>query len=210
MDSRPRPDRTPDRRARAGTSGGLGRRPMGKARLLASLLVTSILMSSPALIPARAAATGPLVSTVASTVPANGDVNPYGVAVVPRSMGRLVQGAVLVSNFNDKKNQAGTGTTIVQILPSGAPRLFAQIDPAHLPGPCPGGIGLTTALTVLRRGYVIVGSLPTADGRPATMRAGCLLVLDNAGRVASDTRTITYPGNCYLSGEFHFDFVRAN
>ena len=29
------------------------------------------------------------VATVASTVPANGDVNPYGVAIVPRSDGRL-------------------------------------------------------------------------------------------------------------------------
>src|ERR1700756_4332423 len=43
--------------------------------------------------------TGPLntISTLASTVPANGDVNPYGVAVVPRSTGNLRQGSVLVS-----------------------------------------------------------------------------------------------------------------
>ena len=34
---------------------------------------------------------GPLhhVSTITSTVPGNGDVNPYGVAVVPASAGRL-------------------------------------------------------------------------------------------------------------------------
>ena len=60
---------------------------------------------------------GPLQHTkvIASTVPANGDVNPYGVAVVPRSTGDLHQGDVLVSNFNDKANVQGTGTTIVQV-----------------------------------------------------------------------------------------------
>src|SRR5215472_4252648 len=50
--------------------------------------------------------------TVASTVPANGDVNPYGVAVAPVSKGDLVKGDVLVSNFNDSANAQGTGTTI--------------------------------------------------------------------------------------------------
>src|ERR1700722_5733439 len=44
------------------------------------------------------------ISTIASTVPGNGDVNPYGVAVVGRSLGRLHRGSVLVSNFNNKKN----------------------------------------------------------------------------------------------------------
>jgi hypothetical protein len=122
---------------------------------------------------------------VASTVPANGDQNPYGVAVVPQSSGRLVQGDVLVSNFNNKKNQPGMGTTILQIAPNGTSTLFAQIDPMHLPGVCPGGVGLDTALAVLRRGYVVVGSLPTTDGTPATAQAGCLLVLDDMGQVVS-------------------------
>ena len=56
---------------------------------------------------------------IASTVPANGDVNPYGVAVIPRSTGDLHRGDVLVSNFNDKANVQGTGTTIVQVSPHG-------------------------------------------------------------------------------------------
>src|SRR5712675_2341686 len=57
---------------------------------------------------------GPLhhVTTLASTVPANGDVNPYGVAVVPRGTGHLGRGNILVSNFNNKANVQGTGTTI--------------------------------------------------------------------------------------------------
>ena len=57
---------------------------------------------------------------VGSTVPANGDVNPYGIAVVPASAGRLVKGSFLVSNFNDKANVQGTGTTLVEVSPSGA------------------------------------------------------------------------------------------
>jgi hypothetical protein len=105
----------------------------------------------------------------ASTVPKNGDVNPYGVAVVPHSAGELRDGNVLVSNFNNAQNLQGTGTTIVQVSPGdGSVKLFAQINANQLPGPCPGGVGLTTALVVLRAGWVIVGSLPTTDGTSAT------------------------------------------
>jgi hypothetical protein len=127
---------------------------------------------------------GPLgkINKVTSTVPANGDVNPYGVAVVPSTTGSLVRGHVLVSNFNAKSNLQGTGTTIMDIAPSGTVKVFAKIGP-RLPGPCPGGIGLTTALVVLRTGWVIVGSLPTSDGTAATAQAGCLLVLNSLGRV---------------------------
>ncbi|WP_250850525.1 hypothetical protein [Streptomyces malaysiensis] len=128
---------------------------------------------------------GPLhtVSTIASTVPANGDLNPYGTALVKKSVGDLRRGNVLVSNFNNAANQQGTGTTLVQISPRGTTTLFAQIDPQNLPGPCPGGVGLTTALSILPGGWVVVGSLPTADGTSATAQAGCLLVLDSHGKV---------------------------
>jgi hypothetical protein len=121
------------------------------------------------------------VSTVASTVPANGDVNPYGVARVPQTQGRLRRGHILVSNFNNQANLQGTGTTIVDVAPNGAVGLFAKIDASKLPGPCPGGVGLTTALVVLRAGWVIVGSLPTSDGTSATAQAGCLIVLNSDG-----------------------------
>jgi hypothetical protein len=112
------------------------------------------------------------VGTVASTVPGNGDINPYGVAVVQRSTGHLHRGWVLVSNFNAASNLQGTGTTIMQISPTGKASLFAKVDPAHLPGSCPGGVGLTTALSELSSGWVIVGSLPTSDGKAATAKAG--------------------------------------
>jgi DNA-binding beta-propeller fold protein YncE len=119
--------------------------------------------------------------TLGSTVPANGDVNPYGVARVPRSTGKLVEGQFLISNFNNAANQQGTGTTIVQVSENGAAHLFASIDASSVS--CPGGIGLTTALVALRSGFVIVGSLPTSDGTSATAEAGCLLVLDSMGNV---------------------------
>ncbi len=124
---------------------------------------------------------GPLhrTSVLASTVPGNGDVNPYGVAVVPRTTGDLHRGNVLVSNFNDKANVQGTGTTIVQVTPGGGVSQFAKIN-RHLRG-CPGGVGLTTALTALRSGWVIVGSLPTRNG--SISGAGCLIVLDQWGHV---------------------------
>jgi hypothetical protein len=123
------------------------------------------------------------ISPVGSTVPANGDVNPYGIVIVPRSQGSLVGGDILISNFNNEENLQGTGTTIVQVTPTGSLSLFAQIDPAKLPGACPGGVGLTTALAILPHGYVVVGSLPTTNGEAATAQAGCLIVLDKNGNV---------------------------
>jgi hypothetical protein len=121
------------------------------------------------------------IDTISSTVPANGDVNPYGLVRVPRTIGNLREGHYLISNFNASSNLQGTGTTIVDVSPSGALSVFAQLSADSLPGPCPGGVGLTTALAVLQTGWVIVGSLPTADGTSATARAGCLIVLDNMG-----------------------------
>jgi hypothetical protein len=124
------------------------------------------------------------ITTVASTVPSNGDVNPYGVVTVPVSVGALVKDSVLVSNFNNASNLQGTGSTIVEVNANGTMTEFANLSGAPLPGPCPGGVGLTTALVVLRSGWVIVGSLPTSDGTAATAQAGCLIVLDSNGHAA--------------------------
>ncbi len=125
------------------------------------------------------------IKTLTSTIPGNGDVNPYGVAVVPVKQGALDAGNILVSNFNDVSNLQGKGTTIVQISPSGSLTPFATITARSLQGhgSCPGGVGLTTALVALQSGFVIVGSLPTSDGTAATAQAGCLIVLDSNGNV---------------------------
>ncbi len=125
------------------------------------------------------------VSTVGSTVPANGDVNPYGIVRLTASAGKLQAGDLLVSNFNGKSNDQGTGTTIVEISPSGKQSLFSTVNASTLPGKCPGGVGLTTALSVLPGGYVVVGSLPTTNGKSATAQLGCLIVLDSKGKPVS-------------------------
>lgn len=110
-----------------------------------------------------------------STVPPNGDVNPYGVAFVPQGFeggGMLHPGDILVSNFNDSTNTQGTGSTIVRITPDGQQSVFFQ---------GPDGLGLSTALGVLKGGFVIVGNVPqAADG---TIGAGSLMILDSSGHV---------------------------
>ncbi|HTJ69781.1 MAG TPA: hypothetical protein VL551_19750 [Actinospica sp.] len=119
---------------------------------------------------------------LASTIPSNGDLNPYGVAVVPEGMGKLVRGDVLVSNFNNKANMGGTGTSIIEVNPNTGGRIvFASLTRSSLPAACPGGLGLTTALVVLRDGWVVVGSTPTTDGTAATLHSGCLIVLNSRG-----------------------------
>lgn len=131
-----------------------------------------------------------------STVPPNGDVNPYGVAFIPDGFnagaGPLKRGDVLVSNFNNSAGLQGTGTTIVDITPAtGTQSVFFQGTPP---------LGLTTALGVLRKGFVIVGNGPTEDGSFATASAGSLLVIDNEGhlRQTITDATIQYPWDMAL------------
>jgi hypothetical protein len=110
---------------------------------LVLLLLPAVLLAQPPFISGFTT-----FSPVSSTVPGNGDINPYGVAVIPATIGMLKQGNILVSNFNNSSNLQGTGTTIVQISPKGKLSLFAQLNSKKLPGACPGGVGLTTALGV--------------------------------------------------------------
>jgi hypothetical protein len=111
-----------------------------------------------------------------STIPANGDVNPYGVAFVPDNFqtgsGPLKHGDILVSNYNNSSNQQGTGTTIVRISKSGPATTFFQ-------GKAP--LGLSTALGTLQYGFIVVGNAPTEKGTAATAGPGSLLVINNQG-----------------------------
>ncbi|CAB3757153.1 hypothetical protein [Paraburkholderia humisilvae] len=132
----------------------------------------------------------PPATVTSSTVPVNGDVNPYGVAFVPQGFpahGTIGASDLLVSNFNNVKNLQGTGTTIVKIVPNGNPTVFFQ---------GPAGLGLTTALGVLRAGFVLVGNVPTTDGTFATIQPGSLLVLNRAGNVVTQWT----PANAGLDG----------
>jgi hypothetical protein len=167
--------------------------------------------SAPAATTATAAAAtafiAPLkaVSTVASTVPANGDVNPYGIVLVPTSTGKLHQGDLLISNFNDKANNQGTGSTLVEVTPAGQRSLFSTLNASALPGSCPGGVGLTTALSVLPGGYVVVGSLPTTNGKSATAKLGCLIVLNSDGKPVSTISGPQLAGPWDMTSTTHAD-----
>jgi hypothetical protein len=114
-----------------------------------------------------------------STVPANGDVNPYGVAFVPQGFpagGTINPGDVLVSNFNASSNAQGSGTTIVDVPPT-------QPVFQYFGGTAP--LGLTTALNVLRKGFVLVGNFPSPDGTCGSASAGSILVIDKNGNLVS-------------------------
>ncbi len=122
--------------------------------------------------------------TLASTIPHNGDLNPYAIVVAPVSAGKIQKGDVLVDNFNALSNLQGTGTTIVDYNPTTKKMtLFAEI-PQHLPE-CPGGIGLSTAMAMLKTGWVIVGSAPSTDGTTRSLGSGCLVVLDSSGKLVA-------------------------
>jgi hypothetical protein len=111
-----------------------------------------------------------------STIPSNGDVNPYGVAFVPAGFptgGLLDAGDILVSNYNNNQNLQGTGTTIVDFR-AGQQTLFFQ---------APGGSGLSTGLAVLKAGFVLVANMPTTDGTSNTVKPGSLITINPQGQV---------------------------
>jgi hypothetical protein len=136
----------------------------------------------------------PATPASGSTVPANGDVNPYGIAFVPPGFpagGILKPGDVIVANFNNANNLQGTGTTIVKVNASKttsdhSPTLFFEDD--SLPG-------FSTALGVLRKGFVLVGQVPSTDGsgvctpgpqgQEQNVGQGSLLVINKNGALAA-------------------------
>ncbi|MDR3099095.1 MAG: hypothetical protein LBV73_18735 [Paraburkholderia sp.] len=128
----------------------------------------------------------PPQSATASTVPANGDLNPYGIAFVPQgvpSWSTLKPGDVVVSNFNAKSNLQGTGTTIVK-LATAASSASNGTPPTFFEG---SGLGLTTALAVLRSGFVLAGNVPTTDGKNVA-GPGSLLVINPQGRLVMELK----------------------
>jgi hypothetical protein len=155
-----------------------------------SFVLSIVLLASGAFVAAAAADSGGFLesikrhTTLTSTVPENGDQNPYAIVVAPITAGKIQKDDVLIDNFNNLSNLQGLGTTIVDYNPATRKTtLFASV-PRNLPQ-CPGGVGLTTAMTMLKSGWVIVGSTPSNDGTTATKGDGCLLVFDAYGRLAT-------------------------
>lgn len=126
----------------------------------------------------------PLLPPSVSTVPSNGDVNPYGVAFAPKNLPPgpgLQAGDILVSNFNNINNLQGTGTTIVRIDKAGNVTTFFTSNRQ----------GLSAALGILSDGLVLIGNLPTADGTAATAQAGALQVVSRTGQLLGTFGTAT-------------------
>jgi hypothetical protein len=149
-------------------------RTRNRTKRLGGLVCAGLFGTVFALWPSVRALANQILPIQPSTVPANGDLNPYGVAFVPAgfpSGGPAQMGDILVSNFNNSTNVQGTGTTIVAESPNGQTALFFQGT----------RLGLTTALGVLKAGFVIVGNVPTTNG--SNPQAGSLLVLDNKGTI---------------------------
>ena len=94
-----------------------------------------------------------------------------------------------MSNFNASSNLQGTGTTIVRIDPTGGQSLFFQGR----------NLGLTTALGVLKSGFVLVGNVPTTtpaatcteapSGVEHGVQEGSLLILDRQGHLVSTLKS---------------------
>ncbi len=117
-----------------------------------------------------------------SMISDDGDSNPYAVIVAPVTSGKIAAGDVLVDDFNNVSNLQGTGTSILDYNPATKRSFVLARLPRELPG-CPGGVGLTTAMAMLKSGYLIVGSTPSTDGSTRTLGAGGLIVLDTTGKV---------------------------
>jgi hypothetical protein len=176
-------------------------------RVLALAASASLLPALGAMAQARDAFIPKAVTS--STMPANGDVNPYGVAFVPRGFpagGKIAEGDVLVSNFNNSANSQGTGTTIIQFSPQGPiapPGEAVTFFPSTQ-------AGLSTALGVLRSGFVIVGNVPTTDGTIATIGQGSLQVIDKAGHLlATWTDPVFLDGPWDLAIDDHGSWARV-
>ncbi len=160
------------------------RDPRPRAGLLTAALGLALAGAAQAEVPRSLLDSTKTHVTLASTVTEDGDLNPYAVVIAPVSAGVIQKDDVLVDNFNNRSNLQGTGTTIVDYRPSTKQtQLFARL-PQKL-DQCPGGVGLTTAMTMLKSGWLIVGSTPSTDGTTATKGDGCLIVLDAQGKLAA-------------------------
>ena len=137
---------------------------------------------------------------MSSTIPANGDLNPYGVAVVPQNFptgGTISPGDVLVSNFNNSSNLQGTGVTIIKLTPSG------PVAPSVAPGQNGNATtfftsnlqGLTTALGILQGGFVLVGNLPSPTGKFKDHGQGALQVIDRNGNLVNTLTDAKFLGS---------------
>jgi DNA-binding beta-propeller fold protein YncE len=172
-----------------------GHRPDGQTKprrqknkkILAGLGAALMLLSVGRAAPAFDAK--PLIPAQGSTSPSNGDLVPYGLAVVPDNFPghTLKPGQFLVSNFNSSVadgNLAGQGKTIVIIDPTSAQQLGVFFQ-----GTSP--IGFTNALAIVPEGFVFAGSVFTTKPDASDPTPGPLLVFDKNGNLVDSITTGT-------------------
>jgi hypothetical protein len=138
-----------------------------------------------ATVPAASAA--PLLPVPVSTIPSDGDTNPYGVLFVSGYLGGTLEpGDVLVSNFNNSGGVMFLGTTIVDI------RNGAQLSTPFYTSTT-AAEGLSLALGQLQN-FIIIGNVPTVSG---TAGPGALTVLNSSGDIVN---TLSDPTATFIDG----------
>jgi hypothetical protein len=136
-----------------------------------------------------------LNNQIVSTIPSNGDVNPYGVTFVPQGFpfgGAIHSGNILVANFNDAANVQGTGSTITRVADNGTTSTFYQGPAGHV-------LGLDGGLEALTRGFVLVGNAPAGPTAAQPVGQGSILVLNKFG-----TLVATLTSKTFLDGPWDF------
>lgn len=136
---------------------------------------------------ARLAAAQALLPVPVSTVPSNGDVNPYGVVLVAGNPGGKLNFADnLISNFNNSANVMGTGTTIVDI------RNGVQLAPPFYTA-MSAFKGLSLAFAQLGNLFLI-GNVPVSGTHAGP---GAITVLNNTGMVLT---RLADPRSAFIDG----------
>jgi hypothetical protein len=109
------------------------------------------------------------MTTIGSTVPMNGDGNPYGLAIAPVTAGLMTAGDLVVCNFNNAANTQGAGTTIVGLHPT--------------PGANPGGKPYSIAQDMKLNGCNSVAMLPDDSIAAAAFNSGMDVLVSPSGQV---------------------------
>jgi len=141
----------------------------------------------------------PFVPAQGSTSPSNGDLNPYGLAVVPQGFpsGMLRPGQLLVSNFNNSAangNLQGEGSTIVIMDPATGQQtgLFFKGKPP---------IGFTNALGIMPAGLVFAGSVFTTNSTSPAQNGGLLVINRNGHLVTTITSGTNGPWGLAINNQ---------
>ena len=128
-------------------------------------------------------------SVIASTLPASGaaDTNPYGIAIVPKTVGNLVAGDILVPNFNNASTP-GAGTSIMEVNPTtGATSIFYR-DTTGTSTTGPVQIAINPALDIVWVGSY--GSAKDSSGNYSGALSNVVLITPT-GTVAATFSTAT-------------------